>query len=168
MGLRFLNWLTVFHLGIGLAAAVLAVALIARLSVAADRAEDDFAANGVPFRHPAARWRQVAAGIGLCGAEEFYWCFLRASTLEILLKLGEPQTAPAYWAVWLAALLALPTVLGLQPTNGLRLGKAAILVATSVLFFYTVNFWLCWAVHALAWQLLTPVMSRAVARPATG
>ena len=69
----------------------------------------------------------------------------------ILLMLGEPLAAPAYWAVWLAALLALPSALALQPAAGTRLGKAT--VVTSVLFFYTRNFWFCWAIHAFAWLL---------------
>ncbi len=60
----------------------------------------------------------------------------------------------AYWSIWIAALLALPFSLLHQPTAYHRLVKAAILVMTSILFFYTRNFWLCWAVHAIAWLLL--------------
>ncbi len=174
MGLQFLNWLTVFQLGVGLAVTVLAIALTARLVLAGEPGEesqvvDDPTCRDDPAsRLPAARWQQPLASVGLSGAEEFFWCFLRGASLEILLKLGEPLTTPAYWGVWLAALLALPSVLVLQESAGARLSKAAILVVTSVLFFYTRNFWLCWAVHALTWLLLAPVMARTAPRQATG
>mgnify|MGYP003385887586 CR=1 FL=1 len=61
---------------------------------------------------------------------------------------------PSYWSIWIAAALALPFSLLHQPTAYHRLVKAAILVMTSILFFYTRNFWLCWAVHAIVWLLL--------------
>ena len=50
----------------------------------------------------------------------------------------------------------LPFVLMLQPNGWQRIVKAATLAVTSVVFFYTGNFWLCWLVHSVVWIILAP------------
>jgi hypothetical protein len=108
----------------------------------------------------AGTWIGVGALIGLCGAEEFFWSFLRGAFWEIALTLPNVVEVPAYWAVWMAALLALPLVIVLQPSGSRRLAKLTILVVTSVVFFFTRNFWLCWFLHAAIWLLLAPIIYR--------
>jgi hypothetical protein len=105
-----------------------------------------------------ATWAAVVAAICLCGAEEFFWSFLRGALWEIALSLPQSIEVPAYWAVWVAALLALPLVLVLQPSASRRLVKTAILIVTSVVFFYTRNFWLCWLLHSAIWLLMVPLV----------
>ena len=68
---------------------------------------------------------------------------------ESILLSGRALTLPAYWATWGAALLILPDLILQREQTPARLVRVAILVATSVLYIYTRNFWLCWILHAL-------------------
>jgi hypothetical protein len=116
---------------------------------------------------PAARtgWTARLALIGRSGAEEWFWCFLRAALWEIALSLPATAVSPIYWSAWGAALLALPLALLLQPNGPLRLIKLVILAVTTVVFLYTRNFWLCWLVHATLALLFTPTLLRAAPTP---
>ena len=155
MGLRYLDWSTSFQVG---AALILVLALL----VAATRLLTIVAQPG-RSRIPepiAGTGAGILAVIGLCGAEEFFWSFLRAALWEIALFLPQVVAAPAYWAVWSAALLALPVAVVVQPSAPRRLSKIAILIVTSVVFFYTRNFWLCWFLHATIWLILAPIAYR--------
>ena len=148
MGVLYIDWRTSLTLGVGLALALVALAGVARISLLADnRAADDAASS-------AQGWSALTSGIGVSGVEEWFWCFLRGAVEETLLLAQFSLNVPAYWSIWIAAMLALPFTLLQQPTIYHRLVKAAILVMTSILFFYTRNFWLCWAVHAIIWLLL--------------
>jgi hypothetical protein len=42
----------------------------------------------------------------------------------------------------------------------LRIAKVATLAVTSIVFFYTGNFWLCWLIHGVLWLLLAPAPAR--------
>ncbi len=73
--------------------------------------------------------------------------------------------APESWGVWLAAaLIALQGALNpmlwcdLQTPGqaGKRLLRAVLLVASSVLYLLSRNFWLAWALHGVASVLLEP------------
>ncbi|MFN8466829.1 MAG: hypothetical protein U0X20_14850 [Caldilineaceae bacterium] len=150
MGLFWIDWRTTFQVGAGLLLVIGLLAVLAWLFVL-PRAETGRGAGG----------SQRALWIGLAGAEEWFWCFLRAALWEIALTAPQTQAAPLYLAVWGAALLALPLVLSLQESGRLRLVKTAILVVTTVVFLFTRNFWLCWLIHASLAVLFTPAAVRA-------
>lgn len=156
MGLSAIDWALSLRIGVGLALGVLAFALLAR---AASSRTDELSEKGDARPDPQ-HWLGILASVGLCGAEEFFWSFLRGATAELFVTLSVTLDASGYWAVWLAALLAAPMAALTQPTTMHRLVKLAILAMTSVLFFYTYNFWLCWALHVLSWMLLLSAHSR--------
>lgn len=147
MGLYWLDWRATFQIGAGLLLISLLLALIGRLlaSPSAEPASDRV-------------WSQRAAWVGQAGAEEWFWCFLRAAFWELLLSFPGITTLPLYAAIWGAALLVLPLALALQPNAGLRAIKVSALVVTSILFLYTRNFWLCWLLHASLVVVFTPAV----------
>jgi hypothetical protein len=147
MGVLYIDWRTSLTLGIGLALAMVMLAGVARISLL----------TGSRTAHadaPSQGWGVIVSSIGVSGVEEWFWCFLRGAVEESLVLMQLSLDVPAYWSIWIAALLALPFTLLAQPTAYHRLIKGAILLMTSILFFYTRNFWLCWAVHAITWLLL--------------
>ena len=146
MGLLYIDWITSLRLGVGLALALIAVAAVARLSLRRGASETGTAGA----RH----WTAALATIALSGAEEFFWCFLRGAVLETMLTTQVSVQLPLYWSIWIAAILALPLSLADRESGYARLVALAVLVMTSILFFYTRNFWLCWAVHATVLLLL--------------
>ena len=150
MGLFWIDWRTTFQVGAGLLLASGLLAVLAWLFVR-PRDETGRGASG----------SQRVLGIGLAGAEEWFWCFLRAALWELALAAPQTRAAPLYLAVWGAALLALPLVLALQESGRLRIVKTAILVVTTVVFLFTRNFWLCWLIHASLAVLFTPAAVRA-------
>jgi hypothetical protein len=150
MGLFWIDWRTTFQVGAGLLLAIGLLAVLAWLFVL-PRDEIGRGASGA----------QRVLWIGLAGAEEWFWCFLRGALWEIALTAPPTQAAPLYLAVWGAALMALPLVLALQESGRLRLVKTAILVVTTVVFLFTRNFWLCWLIHASLAVLFTPAAVRA-------
>ena len=145
MGLYWLDWRAAFQVGAGLLLASVLLALVGRLltSPSAAPVEDG-------------GWPQRGVWIVEAGAEEWFWCFLRAAFWELLLAWPQAVTLPLYTAVWAAGALALPFTLALQPDPALRVIKLAALVVTSILFLYTRNFWLCWLIHAALVLLLVP------------
>lgn len=147
MGVMYVDWRASLTLGVGLALAMVALASVARISLLSGRR----AAHDAP---PSQGWGITASSIGISGIEEWFWCFLRGAVEETFLLMQFSLDVPAYWSIWVAAALASPFSLLHQPTAYHRLVKAAILVMTSILFFYTRNFWLCWAIHAITWLLL--------------
>ena len=149
MGLLYVDWITSLRLGVGLALALIAVAALARLSLRRGGASPSEAGvTGAP------RWTAPLVTVILNGAEEFFWCFLRGAVLEMMLALQVSVQLPLYWSIWIAAALALPLSMAYRASGYARLVVLAVLVMTSILFFYTRNFWLCWAVHAAVWLLL--------------
>ena len=134
MGLTLIDWKTSLSLGIGLIAAFAVLFALVRMG---QPAPSQALRPGLPLR------------IFHSGATEFSWCFLRAATWESILLSGRALTLPAYWATWGAALLILPDLILQREQSPARLVRVAILVATSVLYIYTRNFWLCWILHAL-------------------
>lgn len=145
MGIYWLDWRAAFQVGAGLLLASLLLAAVARLltSPSAEPTNDG-------------GWPQRGVWLLEAGAEEWFWCFLRAAFWELLLAWPQVVTLPLYTAVWAAGALALPFTLALQPNPALRLIKLAALIVTSTLFLYTRNFWLCWLVHAALVVVLAP------------
>ena len=160
MGLTEIDWLAGAGWGLGLLLAILALLLIQFGDLRKSRA-------AVATPGPA------SFVVLMSGLQEFHWAFLRGGLWSLLHTLdgaaaGMPASLlaqPAYWAVWGAAvlvgveLLAASTVRRIGLTEGLI--QIFILLATSVLFLYTRNFWLCWLLHAgmrlLLAQWLTPL-----------
>jgi hypothetical protein len=162
MGLAYIDWQISLSLGFGLIFAVLALLLLVRAAV-------ELAAP-LPSAPPVQpiRWEEMATGqpIGasmtwatvggvtlLAAIREFHWAFLRGGLWEVLLSLPNPPELPAYWAIWIAASVAIAEILLRRLDFARTLFQVVILITTSILFFYTVNFWLCWILHAAA-QLL--------------
>ena len=80
-------------------------------------------------------------------AREFHWCFLRGAVWELLLASPPAFQIPQYWALWISAALSLPGIFVHSRHSSERLTTAVILLATTTLFLYTRNFWLCWLLH---------------------
>ncbi|MCX6040593.1 MAG: hypothetical protein NTV69_05600 [Caldilinea sp.] len=100
MGLFYMDWETSLRLGSSYLLVIAALAATARLfwGPAGEGAAP------APLRSVVS----LAAAVGTVGAEEFFWGFLRSLLTELLLRQG--MEASAYWALWLAALLALPAL----------------------------------------------------------
>ena len=154
MGLVYIDWLTTLRLGLGLAAVLIVVALGGRLLL-----QRNLPAAPGDESTALATWPALGLAILLSGGEEFFWCFLRGAVGEVLWMQQAAVPLPDYVAIWIAALLALPFALVAQPTWSERLVQVVVLIATSVLFFYTRNFWLCWFTHAALWLILAPAAS---------
>ncbi len=156
LGLSKINWATTLSLGAAILVSVLLVAAIVRLAGRLS-ADDPFrpasAAGGEAAQ--STQWATLMLTVLWIGAEQFHWSFVRGAVWELLFTLPSGEAAlPAYRAMWLATLLTLPEI-WLQPTNFPRhLLKSAMLIVTAVAFFYTRNFWLCWAIHAGAWLII--------------
>jgi hypothetical protein len=147
IGLSTIDWLSSLGLGLGLLFVMLVLLVLVRATTNTPGADDP------PARTDLATYLyQVMQH----GAEEFYWCFLRGALWEFIQMLPNPPALPAYWAVWLAALLALPEALFWPIHTAQRLLSLVVLIATTVLFFYTRNFWLCWLLHTAAWFIVNP------------
>ncbi len=80
-------------------------------------------------------------------AQEFHWCFLRGSVLDLLYSLSFSPSSSQYWAVWIGAAISLPGVFVQSSTQTDRLLTLLILLTTSSLFLFTQSFWLCGLLH---------------------
>lgn len=161
MGLTGINWLTSFGLGLGLIAALLGLLILVRsttdfMGIAPEPTiEESSQANASAFSTVSYKPFSLVP-LFAAGAEEFHWSFLRGTLWEILQSSSHPIDQGVYWAIWLAALLALPAIFRFQTTLLERFFKIILLLLTTVLFIYTQNFWLCWLLHGLVLLLLTP------------
>ena len=169
MGLTNIDWYV--SLGVGIALFLGMIVVLGAIRLALDWA---FAGQQIGPSGDTSTWAELPANDWhtnllrplINGAEQFHWAFLRAGIWEIFLTLYASPTLPAYWAICLATLIAVPEILmqrlGFLPT----LTKFVILIMTAVLFFYTLNFWLCWLLHALSAQVLRSAMQRRSHTPA--
>jgi hypothetical protein len=164
MGLTGLDWLVGLSFGLGICFVILLALVFVRVTVAlanprnpnVGRVESKVAQidNALPGNASQLNLSALIYQSCLSGAEEFHWAFLRGTLWEVLLTLPASLSSPIYWAVWASTLLASPELL-LAGRNLLeRLLKLVILVATSILFLYTRNFWLCWVLHVFAGLVL--------------
>jgi hypothetical protein len=99
-------------------------------------------------------WHTISSTLLWCGIEQFHWAFLRGSVWEMIEALPQPPELVGYWAIWCAAGIILFELLLLRISFYPLLIQLVALITTGILYFYTRNFWLCWALHA-AVQLLT-------------
>lgn len=169
MGLTQIRWTAPF--GSGLAFSVLIVAMLLLAGLSYRRTKQ---AAHLP-------WPSLPAGIAVsagllleAGALQWHWAFYRSATVEAATIAG--ATAPLYWGTWLGASLVLleaclsPTVwrdLRLPGHAEPRILQGVLLLATSVLFLLSRNFWLAWAVHAVVVLTLEPRLRGSVS-PAPG
>ena len=147
MGLYWLDWRATFQVGAGLLLMIVLLALVGRLLASPSAAPVDDGG-----------WPRRGVWVLQAGAEEWFWCFLRAALWELLLSVPPATMPPLYGAIWGAAALALPLSLALQPNGALRVIKLATLLVTSTLFLYTRNFWLCWLIHAALIVVFKPAV----------
>lgn len=166
MGLTGINWLTSFGLGLGLIAIILGLLVFVRSTTDFTVPETLTAkANLAPSNRPPliappalsqVRSPLTLAPLFYAGAEEFHWAFLRGALWESQHNVTSIVEQPAYWAIWFAALLAIPMIVRFHTTLLTRLFKVVLLLLTTILFMYTQNFWLCWMLHGLVLLLLIP------------
>lgn len=161
MGLTPIDWVATLGPGLLILFAMLTLLVIVRAFMLwpVPEAEKDpsvkgpGAGYGSPTDRSAWRARGMWIGLGITalttGALQFHWSFLRGAIWEMILALPKPPPTPSYWAVWLAAGLALLQIVLVRPGFLRLVYHATLLTMTSVLFLYSRNFWLCWALHAL-------------------
>lgn len=155
MGLIYIDWAISLRIGVGLAFGLIALALGMRAASTSVHARTN---DSTEPRSPQRTWLAVLTIAGLCGAEEFFWAFLRGAVTELLISPQFSLNIPDYWAIWIAAGLAAPITLINASGGYSRLIKAAILILSSIVFFYTRNFWLCWVLHAAIWLIFSQSM----------
>lgn len=124
-------------------------------------------------RHTA--WPSLTAGLTgsvrllvEAGALQWHWAFYRSAAIPAAAALGLAQAS--YWGTWLAAGLILAEGLanpffwrdlGAAGQAERRILRAVLLLATSVLYLLSRNFWLAWACHAATALLLEPRLTSA-------
>jgi hypothetical protein len=150
LGLAGHDWIAGLGLGLGLIFAVIILLTLARAITDLDAP----AAAPVNAGNPRLGWHTISSTLLWCGVEQFHWVFLRGGIWEMLQTLPEPPELVGYWAIWCAAGVILLEYVMLRPGFFPLLIQLVALTTTSILFFYTLNFWLCWAMH-VAVQLLT-------------
>ena len=146
MGLTGVDWRSSLALGVVLVAATTGLLLLVLATVATGDhgAAEPLGSADLQPAGLALRFYSVLAS----GAEEWHWVFLRACLSALALTAFGAEAASGYWAIWLAALLALPEALLAAPNTTVRLFSTIALVSTTILFLFVRNFWLCWALHA--------------------
>jgi hypothetical protein len=143
IGLTGHDWLASLGLGLGLIFVVVVLLILVRAVVDLD-----------PDAGPSTRGvrrlgrHTLRSTLLWTGIEQFHWCFLRGVLWEMILALPSPPDLPGYWAIWSAAAIILAELLLLRPGFYPFVIQIVALITTSILFFYTRNFWLCWALHA--------------------
>jgi len=157
MGLTQIDWGAPF--GYGLAFAVLAVAILVAAGVTVRQAGDSWPS-----------WPTLSAALAgsvllmaEAGALQWHWAFYRSAAIQAAQELG--ASAPMVWGTWVGVgIIVLEGALNPRLWHDLRTTgqaerrvlRAALLMATSVLYLLSRNLWLLWATHALAIIILQP------------
>jgi hypothetical protein len=136
LGLSHLDWRTGLTFGVLYSAAVLGLLALIAVTMRSERQSVAQEASGATIFY----------AVLFHGARQLHWCFLRALMLIMFTSLPVPVASAEYWAILAATALALPGVWMTEDPLGRTFGLLA-LAATAILFFYTGNFWLCWALH---------------------
>lgn len=159
MGLTGYDWSSSLALGSLIMVAMLALWIGVRTVGASTSA--DAQEHSLSERSSIATWPNRGLLVLLSGGVELNWSFWRASGAQILNYVPISIQSPAYWGIVLSFLIVLPDTLRATTSNIGRILNVAILVATSVLFLFTKNFWLCWILHLLL-QWTTPPLTDSV------
>jgi hypothetical protein len=152
LGMAGHDWLAGLSLGLGLMFAVVVLLVLVRAVVDLDPAQPGTRTL------PRLGWHTLSSTLLWTGIEQFHWCFLRGALWEMVLALPTPPELPNYWAIWMAAGIILLELLLLRPGFYPLIIQLVSLTTTSILFFYTRNFWLCWMLHASVHLLTAPPM----------
>lgn len=164
MGLSNINWATSLGIGVGLFFAILAILALmnATLLYGPNREQQPNRASTTPLVERQLRQNLQAPLLNNISVrravsavtEQFYWTFIRAAVWEALITVQPQFELPAYHALWLAALFAIPDTLMHTANAQARINSVCTFIATSILFFYTRNFWICALLHlAMAFLL---------------
>lgn len=105
---------------------------------------------------PGEWWQSLLTTVGICGVREFHWVFLRGAIWELLLHMPGSPAVPGYWAVWLAGLVVLGELVVRRLSFAHNVFQVVTLICTGILYFYTLNFWLCWLLHTIAQVIAAP------------
>lgn len=169
MGLSELDWATSLGFGLLFIFVVGVLLVAARITLEAGHPSDgrqpSRSGRPTPLEDAAAgqgEWHRLGRPFLDSGYEEFYRVFLRGGLWELLLRWPTPVQLPGYWAIWLAALLVLPEILWRRWSASQKLLDGVILLTTSILFFYTRNFWLCWILHGAIRLIFAPLAAEPV------
>lgn len=157
MGLSGIDWQSSLALGVGAIVAVAAALLFVYFWYSSG---ESLLQEATPPSSLSRSGQRIYA-ILFAGAEQFHWSFLRACVTDLGLAVAANAATGAYWALWIAALLALPEMLMTKSALH-RIVSLTALVATTVLFLYVRNFWLAWALHALIVTTISAAPIRAV------
>ncbi len=171
LGLAGHDWLAGLGLGLGLIFAVVILLMLARAitdlgapdatriaSTPAHHDEQPPVTHASPPPRAALRlgWHTVSSTLLWCGIEEFHWVFLRGAIWEMLETAPNPPQLVGYWAIWCAAGVIFLELLLLRHRFYPLLIQLVAQMTTSILFFYTRNFWLCWVLHVAVHLLTAP------------
>lgn len=171
MGLTGINWFASFGFGLVLIGSVLVTLVLVRSVMAISGSPTTLVASSfaslpanrlqpMPLLKETERQqrytRAIANAVFNLGVEEFHLAFVRSAIWELLWTTASPTLQAGYWAAWAALAITIPEALSHQSTLTQRLSKGALLVATTVLFIFTRNFWLSWLLHLLGWLVLAP------------
>lgn len=163
MGLSDIDWLVSLGFGAGLILVIILLLILVRAttegSIHTRQGENSQALTGLvhyPIQSQTAPLHMLLQQSIKNGIEEFHWCFVRAAVWELIQTAPKAPTLPAYWAIWTAAALVAPEACLRQTTAVQRLFSLIVLMATTILFFYTRNFWLCWLLHVAAKFVIKP------------
>ncbi len=169
MGLNELDWATSLGFGLLFIFVVGVLLVAARITLEAGhpphRRPSIHPGRATPLAGEVAGeggWRRLGRLLLDSGYEEFYRVFLRGGLWELLVRWPTPVQLPGYWAIWLATLLVLPEILWRRWSASQKLLDGVILLTTSILFFYTRNFWLCWILHGAIRLIFAPLAAEPV------
>jgi hypothetical protein len=157
LGLSAIDWQATFSLGAGILFFIMAALILVRASTVLPPTSKPEAADAIHGGRAEQLWlAPYFSVLLLSGAEEFHWAFLRGALWEMSLTLPTPPANTAYVAIWLATLVAAAELAVVHISGRARLFKLTLLLASTILFFFTRNFWLCWLLHTIAWVILLP------------
>lgn len=163
MGLSDIDWQATLGTGVGLIFAILALLVIVRISDASfgdaisaipGSASGSPEETMPPTRYP--KLQRITSAIVVSGAEQFHWVFLRGALWELLILAPLSIDAPSYWAIWIAGAIVLFESVLYRLSARQWLLQLVALTATSIVFLYTRNFWLCWMLHTAITLMLAP------------
>lgn len=157
MGLTSIDWGAPFAYGIGFAILSLIILLAAGVAYR-------WAFQHAQGQRPLTLIISQSVRLVLeAGALQWHWAFYRSVAIVACQAVGLAEAT--YWGTWLGVFiisleaLLNPLVWRDLSSPGLaerRLLKAVLLVATSVLYLVSRNFWLAWALHAVTVAVLEP------------